>query len=95
MQQNDEKSLKAYRKWVKMCRKMGLLTARMGDWEYSAEVKTPKASRSLIKSKDDGKIEGLVHDPSAAQPPDSEMLFYSTTHFDTIRESRKDPVPRT
>lgn len=94
MQQIDEKSLRAYRKWVKMCRKMGLLTARMGDWEYSAEIKVPKASRSLTKDKKDSMIEGLVHDPSAAMPNDSEMLYYSTDSFDSIRNSRKDPVPR-
>lgn len=40
------------------------------------------------------KIEGLTHDPSAAMPPDSEMLYYSTPVFDAIRESRKDPNPR-
>ena len=91
MQQNDEKSLKAYRKWVKMCRKMGLLTARMGDWEYSAEVKVTKLPKS---KKNDDTIEGLVHDPAAAMPSDSEMLYYSTDTFDSMRESRKDSVPR-
>lgn len=66
----------------------------MGDFEYSATEKVVKAPKSLKKSEKDDKIEGLVHDPSLAQPPDSEMLFYSTNTFDAIRESRKDPVPR-
>lgn len=74
-----------------MCKKLGLLSAKMGDWEYTAEVKAPKLSRS---KKNDGTIEGLVHDPSAAMPSDSEMLYYSTDTFDSIRNSRKDPIPR-
>jgi hypothetical protein len=90
MQQNDEKTLKEYIKWIKMCKKLNLISARMGDWEYSAAPVVPK----LSKSKKNDTIEGLVHDPSIAQPPDSEMLFYSTPSFDLMRESRKDNTPR-
>ncbi len=75
-----------------MCKKLGLLSAKMGDWEYSAEPKAPKLPKS---KKNDGTIEGLVHDPNAAMPSDSEMLYYSTDTFDSIRNTRKDPVPRT
>lgn len=75
-----------------MCKKLGLLSARMGDWEYTAEIKLPKLPKS--KRKDDGTIEGLVHDPAAAMPSDSEMLYYSTQYFDQLRNSRKDPTPR-
>lgn len=74
-----------------MCKKLGLLSAKMGDWEYSAE---PKAAKLHKSKKNDGTIEGLVHDPTAAMPSDSEMLYYSTDTFDSMRGSRKDPVPR-
>jgi hypothetical protein len=90
MQQNDEKTLKAYRKWIKMCQKLNLHSARMGDWEYSAMPKAPK----LVKSKKTGTIEGLVHDPNAQMPSDGDMLYYSTDSYDAIRNSRKDPTPR-
>jgi len=74
-----------------MCKKLGLLHAKMGDWEYTAAQKPVSLSKSSKKS---DTIEGLVHDPNAAMPPDSEMLFYSTETFDSIRNSRKDPTPR-
>lgn len=74
-----------------MCKKLGLLSAKMGDWEYSAEPKGAKVPKS---KKNDGTIEGLVHDPSAAMPSDSEMLYYSTEYYDQLRNSRKDPTPR-
>ena len=85
-----ENQLKLFRKWVKLCKKLNLLSAKMGDWEYSA-LELPKKTRNSKKS---DTIEGLVHDPSAAMPSDSEMLYYSTETFDSIRNSRKDPVPR-
>jgi hypothetical protein len=66
----------------------------MGDYEYTAEVKAPKASKSLTKPKIDDNLEGLTHDPSSAMPPDNEMLYYSTDSFDSLRESRKNPIPR-
>ena len=90
----DQNSIKIFEKWVKKCKKLGLLYARMGDFEYSTEIKSPKASRSLTKDKKSDTIEGLVNDSSAAMPPDSEMLYYSTDTFDSIRNSRKDQVPR-
>ena len=90
----DQNQVKNFRKWVKSCQKLGLIEAKCGEWEYKAQVKAPKASRSLTKDKKDDMIEGLVHDESAKMPNDSEMLYYSTPVFDAIRESRKDPVPR-
>jgi hypothetical protein len=90
MQQNDEKTLKEYIKWIKMCKKLNLTSARMGDWEYSAAPITPR----LSKSKKNDTIEGLVHDPEAQMPSDGDMLYYSTDSYDAIRSSRKDPVAR-
>jgi len=94
MQQIDEKSLKTYRKWVKMCQKMGLLSAKMGEWEYSAQPKMPKSAKSLTKDKKDDMIEGLVHDPAAAMPSDSDLLYYSTDSFDQILSGRKETKAR-
>ena len=86
----DQNQVKNFRKWVKMCKKLNLLHAKMGEWEYSAEVKAPKASRSLTKAKNDGKIEGLVHDPAAAMPSDGDLLYYSTESFDQMLSGRKE-----
>ena len=87
----DTNQLKNFRKWVKWCKKLGLLSAKMGEWEYSAEVKAPKLPKS---KKNDDKIEGLVHDPSAAMPNDSEMLVYSSPYFDVIQSGRKETKAR-
>jgi len=86
----DAIQLKTFKKWLKFCQKQGLSAAKCGDFEFSSTevVKKPK------KSPKSDKIEGLVHDPSAAMPSDSEMLYYSTDSFDAIRNSRKDPIPR-
>lgn len=74
-----------------MCKKLGLLSAKMGDWEYTAQEKPAKTS---AKSKKSDTIEGLTHDPAAVMPNDSEMLFYSTEYYDQLRNSRKDLIPR-
>ena len=76
-----------------MCKKLGLSYGKMGDYEFSTSEVVKKTSKRGIASKNE-KIEGLIHDPSAAMPPDSEMLYYSTDSFDAIRNSRKDPTPR-
>lgn len=88
----DANQLKNFRKWVKFCQKQGLIAAKCGEFEFSAsqKAKIPEKKGKLAQNE----IEGLVHDPSAAMPNDSEMLYYSTQTFDSIRESRKDPVPR-
>ena len=70
---------------------MGLSEARLGDWEYKM---LEKPAKRLTKIKQDDKIEGLISNPEAAQPPDSEMLFYSTETYDFIKASRKENVPR-
>jgi hypothetical protein len=90
----DANSIKNYRKWIKMCKKLQLTEARMGDWYFST-AQAPEKPRKLGKSigKSDN-IEGLVHDESAKMPSDSEMLMYSTESFDFMRESRKDNRPR-
>ena len=86
----DQNSIKIFEKWVKKCKKLGLSYAKCGEFEFSSAeiVKTPK------KTAKSDKIEGLTHDPASAMPPDSEMLYYSTDTFDSIRNSRKDPTPR-
>ncbi len=84
-------TIKEFQKLVKWCKKQGLNYAKCADFEFSTQEKPVKAPK-LKKNSD--KIEGLVNDPSAAMPPDSEMLYYSTDTFDSIRNSRKDPTPR-
>jgi hypothetical protein len=86
----DANQLKNFKKWVKFCKKEGFSQAKCGDYEFST-VEIAKKTKKTTKS---DKIEGLVHDPGAAMPPDSEMLYYSTDTFDSIRNSRKDPTPR-
>ena len=86
----DQNSIKIFEKWVKKCKKLGLLYARMGEFEYQV-TEIPKKIRKNAQK--DDKIEGLVHDESAKMPNDSEMLLYSTPYFDVTRESRKNEVP--
>lgn len=90
----DQNSIKIFEKWVKKCKKLGLSYAKMGDFEFSEVQKVEKAAKKGKLAQKEGKIEGLTHDPSAAMPQDSEMLFYSTPTFDSMRESRKDNTPR-
>lgn len=90
----DANSIKIFQKWVKTCKKLNLSYAKMGDFEYTILQKEVKAPKLGKKSKNDEKVEGLIHDPSAAMPSDGDMLYYSTDNFDLIRESRKDPTPR-
>lgn len=83
-------TFKEVQKAIKWCKKQHIQYLKTADFEFSSAEVVKKTSK---KPKSD-KIEGLVHDPSAAMPPDSEMLYYSTDTFDSIRNSRKDPTPR-
>lgn len=84
-------TFKEIQKAIKWCKKQGINNLKTAEFEFSLTEKVSKSSKSLKKS---DKIEGLVHDASAAMPPDSEMLYYSTETFDSIRNSRKDQTPR-
>ena len=84
-------TVKEIQKLVKWCKKQGINHLKTVDFEFSLQEKPVK---SVKPKKNSDKIEGLVNDPSAAMPSDSEMLYYSTDSFDAIRNSRKDPTPR-
>jgi hypothetical protein len=84
-------TFKEIQKAIKWCKKQGINELKTADFQFSMTEKPVKAIKS---KKNSDKIEGLIHDPAAAMPPDSEMLYYSTQTFDSIRNSRKDPTPR-
>ena len=87
-------TIKEFQKLVKWCKKQGLFYAKFDSFEFSmAQIVEKNKKKGKLGQKSD-KIEGLVHEPAAAMPPDSEMLYYSTDTFDSIRNSRKDPTPR-
>jgi len=86
--------LKNFKKWVKFCQKQGFSAAKCGEYEFSSTQSLRKTQEKTKSTKKEPLIEGLTNDPDSAMPPDSEMLFYSTDTFDSIRGSRKDPIPR-
>jgi len=87
-------TFKEIQKAIKWAKKQGLSYLKTADFEFSSVSKAVNSTKSGAKSKKDEKIEGLTHDESAKMPNDSEMLLYSTEYFDHLRNSRKDPTPR-
>lgn len=82
----DANQLKTFKKWVKFCKNEGFSEAKCGDFSFS---KTEVVKKTKVSKKSSDKIEGLVHDPSAAMPNDSELLFYSTQSYDVMQENKK------
>lgn len=89
----DANSIKIFEKWVKKCRKMGLLSAKLGDFEFTAPELPKRPKKGMAPQVGSG-VEGLVHDETANQPSDSEMLYYSTQSYDIMRETRKESRAR-
>lgn len=87
---------KEFQKLVKWCKKQGLSYAKMDGFEFSMiqRVETPKKKGNGAPKVKGSGVEGLVHDPSAQMPSDSEMVFYSTDEFDRIQAGRKETKAR-
>jgi len=90
----DANSIKIFEKWVKKCRKMGLLSAKLGDFEFTAPQLVKKERKGGLAPEVGSGVEGLVHDESAKMPDDTRMLYYSTPEFDMINAGQKETRAR-
>lgn len=80
---------------IKFMKKNGVSYLKDGEVEIDLRTESIRAQGEAEKKKVDKTDPALLrNDMDSATPSDSDMLFYSTSAYDLITQTRKDDTPR-